>query len=127
LLFGLNLSKDQIESATNDTIDLHDTEKRICFQVTANNTKAKVEATVKSFVDKQKYNNYNQLHFLIIDRKKGFEYDENKLNEHSVKIKFHDCTTILPELLNNFDSARKIKPVWDFVVSEFPHDKAKKE
>ncbi len=127
LLFGLNLSKDHIESATNDTIDLHDTEKRICVQVTANNTKAKVKTTVKSFVDKQKYNNYSQLHFLIIDRKKEFEFDENKLNEYGVKIKFHDCTSILQELINNFDSATKIKPVWDFVVSELPNDKTKKE
>lgn len=127
LLFDLNLSKDTIESPINDTIDLHDMSKKICVQVTANNTKSKVETTVSGFVNKKKYNNYNQLHFLIIDRKRDFEYNENKLIEYSVKIKFHDCTTILKELINNFDSATKIKPVWDFVNSELSRERAHKE
>ncbi|TDL99430.1 MAG: hypothetical protein C4K58_05865 [Flavobacteriaceae bacterium] len=126
LLFGLNLSKDKIESATNDTIDLHDPEKRVCVQVTANNTSAKVNSTLKTFVEKKKYENYNELHFLIIDRKKDFNFDENKLNEHGVKIKFHDNTTILGELTNNFDNSDKIKPIWEFVLKELDPEKAKK-
>lgn len=126
LLFGINLSRDKIGSPTYETIDLHDTERKICFQVTANNTSTKVNNTLKTFLKTKKYENYNELHFLIIDRRKDFNYDENKLNEHGVKIKFHDCTTILLELKNNFDSATKIKPVWDFVVSELDTNKAKR-
>lgn len=123
LLFDFNLSKDQIGSSTNDTIDLHDTDRKICVQITANNTKAKAKATVKSFVKKEKFKNYNELHFLIIDRKKSFDYDENELIAHNVRIIFHDGTTILQELLNNFDSASKIKPIYDFVISELAPEK----
>lgn len=44
LLFGINLSKDKIGSPTYETIDLHVTERKICFQVTANNTSTKVNS-----------------------------------------------------------------------------------
>lgn len=125
LIFGINLSKDNIGSPTYETIDLHDTEREICFQVTANNTKIKVETTVKSFVSKQKYNKYKQLHFLIIDNKKNFKYDENALIKYGVKIKFHDCTTILGELINNFDNSDKIKPIWEFVLKDRDPERAK--
>ena|SRR5690625_1295383 len=60
LLFGINLSKDKIESPTYETIDLHDTERKICFQVTANNTSTKVNNTLKTFVETKKYENYNE-------------------------------------------------------------------
>lgn len=126
LLFGINLSKKGIESPTYETIDLHDTERRICFQVTANNTSTKVNSTLKTFVETNKYEKYNELHFLIIDRKKDFNYDENKLNEHSVTIKFHDCTTILGELITNFDNSDKIKPIWEFVLKELDPERAKR-
>lgn len=126
LLFGITLSKDKIGSPTYETIDLHDTERKICFQVTANNTSTKVNNTLKTFVKGKKYENYNELHFLIIDRNKGFKYDVNKLNQYGVKIKFHDCITILGELTTNFDNSDKIKPIWEFVLKELDPKRAKR-
>ncbi|NLJ82026.1 MAG: SMEK domain-containing protein, partial [Bacteroidales bacterium] len=124
LLYNFNLSKNQIESPQNKIIDLHDLEREICVQVTANNTKAKVETTVKNFIDNELYKTYKELHFLIIDRNIDFNYDKNKLNEKfGVQIKFHDSTTILKTLINDFDTATKIKPVYNFVISELAPEK----
>ena len=127
LLYGFNLSKDKIESPYNETIDLHNIENKICVQVTARNDKPKADITVRHFIEKEKYNHYKELHFVIIDREKSFDYDVNKLMEYGVEIKFHDCTTIFRKLKDDFDSYKKIKPVYDFVMSELAFDKSKFE
>src|SRR4051794_7319169 len=77
LLYGYNLSKDRIESPYNETIDLHDLERKICVQVTARNDKPKADITVQHFIDKEKYKIYKELHFVIVDREREFDYDEN--------------------------------------------------
>ncbi|MBK9220678.1 MAG: SMEK domain-containing protein [Saprospiraceae bacterium] len=118
LIYGFNLSKDRIDSPYNETIDLHDIDKKICVQVTARNDKAKVDITVEQFINKEKYKQYRELHFIIIDREKSFNYDENKLLEYEVKILFHDYTTIFRRLILDFDTYEKIKPIYDFVKAE---------
>jgi|GEM_PF-4821158 len=125
LLFDFKLTKDKIEKPYNETIDLHDEENKICVQVTANNTKKKVARTVKSFVEKNKYETYKYLHFIIIAQEKEFKYDENELIEYGVNIIFHDCTTIFERLKDHFDSYDKIKPIYDFVVSELAPEQTK--
>jgi len=118
LVYKFNLSKDKIESSYNDTIDLHSIERRICVQVTAQNKKTKVEETVKLFIQKNKHNLYNELHFVILDRERSFKYNKTKLSPHQVEIFFHDYTTIFKKLIDDFDSYDKIKEVYDFVKSE---------
>lgn len=118
LLYGYNLSKDRIESPYNETIDLHDLERKICVQVTARNDKPKADITVQHFIDKEKYKIYKELHFVIIDREREFNYDENKLLQYGVRIIFHDYTTIFEKLRNDFDSFKKIQPVYEFVKFE---------
>ncbi len=118
LVFEFNLSRERIESPYNETIDLHNLENRICVQVTARNDKAKINKTVSSFVRKKKYDLYNQLHFVIIDRERNFAYDENKLLKFGVKIIFHDYSSIFKVLFQEFDSYIKIKPIYDFVRAE---------
>jgi hypothetical protein len=127
LIYGFNLSRDRIESPYNETIDLHNLEKKICVQITARNDKAKANTTVESFIKKEKYNLYNELHFVIIDREKGFEYDEERLLQYGVKIFFHDCVSIFKTLLQEFDSYSKIKPVYDFVRSECSSTKERED
>lgn len=118
LLYGYNLSKDRIESPYNETIDLHNLEKKICVQVTARNDKPKANITVQHFIEKEKYKHYKELHFVIVDRKKEFEYDEQKLLQYGVTITFHDYTTIFQTLKEKFDSYDRIKPVYEFVRKE---------
>jgi len=127
LLFKYNLSKDRIESAYNETIDLHDIDAKICVQVTAKNNKSKVETTINHFIEKKKYESYRELHFIVIDREIQFKYDVSALKKYEVKIIFHDYTTIFQTLKDHFDSFEKIKPIYDFVVSELDPDRAKKE
>lgn len=119
LLYDYKLTKDKIESANNETIDLHSVELKICVQVSAQNTKQKIETTVASFVKKEKYKIYEQLHFVILDREKDFDYDENSLLSQNVKIVFHDLTTIFSTLLNKFDSRESIEPIYHFIKGEF--------
>lgn len=119
LLYDFKLNKNEIESANNETIDLHSTESKICVQVSAQNTKQKVDSTVKAFVEKKKYEQYKELHFVILDREKSFNYDEDPLLQYEGKIVFHDLTTIFATLLNNFDSREKIEPIYKFIKSEF--------
>ena len=122
LVYRLNLTKERIESPYNETIDLHNLERKICVQVTARNDKAKADTTVAHFIKKEKYNLYKELHFVIIDRERSFDYDENKLLQYGVSIFFHDYTTIFQTLKDEFDSYNKIKPVYDFVRLECsPH------
>lgn len=127
LLFGYNLSKERIESAYNETIDLHDIERKICVQVTARNDKSKADITISHFIKKKRYEQYKELHFIIIDREKLFKYPSNALSKYGVKIIFHDYTTIFQTIKDQFDSYEKIRPIWEFVVSELDPDRAKKE
>lgn len=126
LLFGFNLSKDKIEGAYNETIDLHDIEGKRCVQVTARNDKKKVETTINQFIKKKKYEQYKELHFIIIDREISFKYNVNPLLKYGGTIIFHDYTTIFQTLKDKFDSHDKIKTIYDFVVSELDTDKLKK-
>lgn len=118
LLLNLNLSKDSIEGRNNDTIDLHDIDSKISFQVTANNTSQKVKRTVQLFIKNQKYNQNKELHFMILDLKRNFKFDEFALQEFGVSIHFHDLETIFQKLFTEFDTVELIKPIHNFVIQE---------
>jgi hypothetical protein len=118
LIYKYNLSKQRIESPYNETIDLHDTDRKICVQVTARNDKLKVDVTLKHFIEKKKFNLYNELHFIIIDRERNFNYNNDALLEHGVRIFFHDYISIFQTLKEEFDSYDKIKPIYEFVRKE---------
>jgi hypothetical protein len=126
LLYGFDLSKEKIEGAYNDTIDLHSLEKKICVQVTAQNNKSKVDGTIKHFIKKNRFELYNELHFMILDRERSFEYDFNKLESCGVTIVFHDITTIFNKLQTEFDSYDKMVIVYDFVMKELDNEYAQK-
>ena len=117
LLYSFNLNRDRIESAYNETIDLHDIENNICIQVTARNDKKKIETTLNSFVAKRKYDNYDQLHFFILDREISFKYDRDRLKEYGTTIHFHDYTTFYKKLCS-LDSYNSILPIYNFVQQE---------
>ena len=55
LLYDFNLSKDKIESAHYETIDLHSIGKKICVQVTAQNNRDKVNETIKHFIERKRF------------------------------------------------------------------------
>lgn len=126
LLYDFNLSKDKIESAYNDTIDLHNIDGKICVQVTAQNNIDKVRGTVKHFVDKKRFNQYKELHFMILDREKAFKYDTDSLKDYGVIIQFHDMSTVFRTLQLNFDHPDKMIAVYDFVMKELDKGYAEK-
>ncbi len=126
VLYDFNLSKDKIESAHNETIDLHCIEKKICIQVTAQNNRGKVNYTIQHFTNTKRFELYDQLHFLIIDRERNFDYDTNKLENHGVKIVFHDITTIFRKLQTDFDDYDKMFKVYDFVMKDLDKEYARR-
>lgn len=126
LLYGFNLSKENIESANNDTIDLHCIEQSLCLQVTAQNTKQKVDKTIVHFIKKERYKIYKKLYFLILDHDKKFRYNTEKLSEYNVEIKFIDYSTIFQKLIVDFDSFDKMFEVYDFVMKDLDEDYSNK-
>jgi hypothetical protein len=53
-------------------IDLGDTEARICFQVTAENSASKIKDTISKFIAKDLQDDYDVLNVLIITSKKNY-------------------------------------------------------
>jgi len=118
LLYGFNLSKEKIESITNDTIDLHDTENEICVQVTARNTKTKFNETINGFIKNKKSELYKSLIILILDRNVSYKILGSELSEYGVAIKILDYSKLYNRLQTHFDSYDLVKPVYNFVISD---------
>lgn len=53
-------------------IDLGDTVKRVCVQVTAENKSSKIKNTINKFVEKQLYKSYERIIILILTEKKNY-------------------------------------------------------
>ncbi|WP_421851723.1 SMEK domain-containing protein [Marinomonas sp.] len=69
MIYGLQLRNMNDLKSNYPAIDLGDKQSRVCFQVTSENTKNKVERTIKKFVDNQLDRDYDWLVFLIISDK----------------------------------------------------------
>lgn len=76
-------------------VDLVDSEKKIAYQVTSQDTKAKIDTTIEKFNKSGLYDEYDELHFLILDvidhkyrgndiitlkNGKSFSYSKNIIN-----------------------------------------------
>lgn len=76
-------------------VDLVDSEKKIAYQVTSQDTKAKIDTTIEKFNNSGLYDEYDELHFLILDvidhkyrgndiitlkNGKSFSYSKNIIN-----------------------------------------------
>lgn len=59
-------------------IDLGDTERRVCYQITATSTSHKIRATLDKFKEKELYKEFDEINILIIGNKKkhngNFQY-----------------------------------------------------
>lgn len=70
LLYGYQLNTLE-KNAT--AIDLGDKKNKIAFQVTSDSSSNKIHETIKKFIEKKLYNDYNELNMLILTEKQDFK------------------------------------------------------
>jgi hypothetical protein len=70
LLYGYKLNTLE-KNAT--AIDLGDKKNKIAFQVTSDSSSNKIHETIKKFIEKKLYNDYNELNMLILTEKQDFK------------------------------------------------------
>jgi hypothetical protein len=109
-------------------IDLADDESKIAFQITATSDSQKIKDTLKTFVEKELYNNYPRLIFYIISEKKDSYPEKSFADIIQGKFEFNIDTDIidfrdLVRLCNSFqiDVASKIKRILEanFGLSDY--------
>lgn len=72
MLYGYNLINFNILDKNTAAIDLGDTNARIAIQVTSDNSSTKIDKTLKKFIEKKLYNQYDRLLFLLLTKKKKY-------------------------------------------------------
>lgn len=102
LVFDYNLVNLNAENSNHPGVDLGDKNNRIAFQVTASNTRSKIEATILTFEKHKLYKHYNDLVVLILNEKKDYKKD---FNNHEEKyrlaiIDIYDLLGIISKLQN---------------------------
>lgn len=86
--YGLNLRNMNYIQNNYPAIDLGDREKKVCFQVTGENSSTKINKTIKTFFAHDLNSEYDKLKFLVLTTKKsyskefsipsGFDFDKGR-------------------------------------------------
>lgn len=88
LIFNWNLVNLNQLQCNYPAIDLADINRRICIQVTSENTKRKVSETIEKFKEKKLDKKYKRLYFLIIsDKNKPKNFKVDNFEVHVLDIK----------------------------------------
>lgn len=128
LVFGYSLVNINIVEGKNfPAIDLGDEGQKVAFQITADSSKAKVNETIKLFLEKKLHEKYNQLQILVLKNKTIFRENnfntENKFNFDYSKDIFDidDLVTLIRQ-----KSVPDLETVHKFLAEELV-DKSEKE
>lgn len=120
LIYDSNLINMNTIEKNAPAIDLGDKEKRIAFQVTSTCTKEKIDSTIEKFIEKNLYEDYDRLKFIIITEKKRIK---NNLSTQGL-FTFNpgedilDLTDLLKEI-NNL-TQDKLELVDQFISKNIP-------
>ena len=117
-VFGIQLNNLNKEKTTVEGIDLGDTENRIAVQVTSENNSTKIKETIRIFIEKQLYKDYDRLIFGMLSDKKKYrtQFDTNHLfcfDAQSDIIDFNDLALHIKDC-----SIEKQKEVFDILNEE---------
>lgn len=66
MIYGCEFVNTNLEHKNSTAIDLGDKNKKLCIQVTSENTPAKIRSTIEKFLKKKMYKDYNRLIFVMI-------------------------------------------------------------
>lgn len=72
LIYGYNLKNLNVVEKNAIAIDLFDEKKRLCIQVTSDNSSEKIKETIHKFIEKLNYSKYDRLVVLILTKKKKY-------------------------------------------------------
>lgn len=115
---GWNLVDLNIDTPNAPVIDLGDTPRQICMQVTAEDRSTKIKDTIKNFVEKKLYDKYNRIVFLMIAGKKNYSTDFPTDGKFSFSIA--DDVWDTDDLLEKIEILKvdKIQEINDFLNKE---------
>lgn len=118
VVHGLNLTNTNFDICNFPAIDLKDVSRRICYQISATNTKDKIQKTITRFKAKKMYEDFDELRFLFIsndDPKTASDSDiENPLK---TKLTFQSVKGLYKEIDGINDESR-ISEIHRVVTSE---------
>lgn len=118
-IFGYNLININIVDMNSCAIDLADKDKKIAIQVTSDKSSDKIKYTIKKFIEKKLYEEYNQLYVLVITEKQKnytIEFDTEGKFQFS-KDNIIDNTDIMKKI-NEFE-VDKLEETFNFLEKHF--------
>ena len=74
-VYGLDLKSSNNFERNSEAIDLHDTEAKVCVQVTIRQDRAKYKETIEKYIKNGLYNKYNKLYIFVLGYKDKLEKD----------------------------------------------------
>jgi len=72
MVYNLNLMNLNIKDKNTPSIDLGDTDKKICYQITSTNYSSKIKKTINKFEKYSLYNDFNELFIFLLKDKKNY-------------------------------------------------------
>lgn len=125
-IFDLKLINLNLKKLNFTAIDLGDSKKRICFQVTSECGKQKIQETLDRFSSHKLYEDYDFLKFAIISSKR-YNSKTSFVIDPNLKFDIRDDILTIPKLANKIRSLDrdKQKEILDFFSSEFDDPKKK--
>lgn len=119
LVYGFELQNINFLERNAAAIDLFDTKNKLAIQVTSDNDSGKIKHTLKEFVEKECYKEYDRLIILILTNKKSYttNFDTEEKFNFDKKKDIWDIEKIYKDI-RNLD-LQKLKDINDYLSSEF--------
>lgn len=98
-------------------IDLGDKKAKICFQITTDSSSTKIQDTLKLFIKKELYKEYDRLVILIIGGKEAYpktNFNTNSLFSFSKSDDIWDDDNLV-QAINNVDNIAKLEEIQKFL------------
>ncbi|PJN63281.1 SMEK domain-containing protein [Bacillus mycoides] len=117
-IFDLEFENMNLIKVNFPAIDLGDTNKKICYQVTYTNDRKKLNETLQKFVEHKLYNTFKELNILILSDKKNY-----KPFNHVTGINFDSKENIidissLMYLISRITDTNRLKVISDYLRTE---------
>ncbi|MFL0489237.1 SMEK domain-containing protein [Bacillus sp. 179-I 2A5 NHS] len=117
-IFDLKFKNMNLIKVNFPAIDLGDTNKKICYQVTYTNDRTKLNETLQKFVEHKLYNTFEELNILILSDKKNY-----KPFNHVTGINFDPKKNIidissLMYLISRITDIKKLEEISDYLRRE---------
>lgn len=99
-VYGYNLTNSNYFTRNSEAIDLHDTDRRICIQVTIRQDRNKYKETIDKFIKNKLYEKYDKLYIFVLGYKDKIErdFDTQNLFKFSHKEQIISLHELVPKI-----------------------------